>query len=477
MADFVARSAGAVPETRADRWLSVTFWAMLGVCVVWILSMAVFPTQDGPMHLYWTQIFHGLLTHSGHYEGFFRIRAVVSPYSLYYFLLLMLMHVVSPVTADKIVICLVVVVFCVGLRMLTRSLGRAGNVAGLFGFPLALGWCLGMGFVSYTLCLGFGLIALALWFRGVRNAASVGYDAAFLVVLGLMAITHPMPLLLVLAVAYMDLALRLAWKGRWRRRSAVDVRALITLAVGSLSVLWVAHFTDPNRVHVRDTGGHMTVARQALRILSLHSLSLFKGSRPPTVMFTTGLYVMLAGALWMALRAWRRNEGRSHEMALFAVLAVLTFVALPFFPEQMNGGKYFADRLLPVVWVAALAAASCLRLASTKVTYGIAGFAVVMFLLLLVQGEQYLRPAARAAAQMETMAIPAPGALAGFAVNGSHGQVKNGLTTSPQYWQATRYLRRQPRSDAEYAVAEREYPAAGGRAGGDDAANVHGGAG
>ena len=426
-----------------NRLLSVAFWVMLAVCVGWILSLPVFPTQDGPMHLYWAQVFRGLLDHSHQYDGFFRIRAVMSPYSLYYFLLLGLTQVFSPPMADKIVVCIVVAVFTIGFRMLARSVGGAGDVVGLFGFPLILGWCLGMGFVSYTLCLGFGLVALALWFQHVRHAAGVGYDVAFLAILVLMAITHPLPLLMVLAIAFLDLALGVVWDRRWRRWSRQDRRALVTSALGSLTVLYVFHFTDTNRVRVRDVGRHMTVVRQSLRLLSLHSLSLFRGTRPLTALYSLGLYLMFFGALWMTVRAWRRGEGRSHEVVLFGVLAVLLFVALPLFPEQMNGGKYFADRLMPVVWVAALMAASCVKQRSARVTYGVAGFAMLMFVLLLVQGEQYLRPEARASAQMETMAVPETGALAGIAVNGSHGQVKSGLTTMPQYWQEMRYLRRE----------------------------------
>ena len=395
------------------------------------------------MHMYWVQVLQGLLAHSHTYDGYYRLRAVVSPYSLYYFLLMLLTQIVSSTTADKLVICLTVTVFCIGFRMLTRSLGRSGQLMGLFGFPLAVGWCLGMGFLSYMLCLGFGLVALALWFRYVRNATGAGSALAFLAVLGLMAITHPIPLLLVLATAYLDLLSRLAGNGRWKRWSSTDSRALATLAVGSLTALYVLHFADPNRIRVRDTGLHLSLAKQTLRLLSLHSLSLFRGSRPLTVLYTTGLYLMFFGALWMALRSWRRKENRSHDLMLFLGIALLLLVALPLFPEQMNGGKYFADRLMPVVWVAALAAGSCLRLPSAKATGGIAAFAMLMFVLLLLQGEQYVRPAARASAQMETMDVPAPGALAGIVVNGSHGQVKNGLTTTPQYWQGTRYVRRE----------------------------------
>ena len=92
---------------RSKRLLTI-FVVLVGLYCGWILSLPLFPSQDGPMHLYFANIIAKLLSgHSTIYNTYYSLRHLPPPYSLHYVLLLLVAYVCSLVVADKFVTCLV----------------------------------------------------------------------------------------------------------------------------------------------------------------------------------------------------------------------------------------------------------------------------------------------------------------------------------------------------------------------------------
>jgi hypothetical protein len=71
--------------------------AVFGACAVaMILSLPLFPSQDGQRHLYYADILRGVLAHAGPYAQHFEIKSYVTPYALQYYSLLALETVFPP---------------------------------------------------------------------------------------------------------------------------------------------------------------------------------------------------------------------------------------------------------------------------------------------------------------------------------------------------------------------------------------------
>ena len=53
--------------------------ALLACTAMVVLAAPVFPSQDGPVHLYYVDVLRSLLTHSGPYAQHFEVRAFLTP--------------------------------------------------------------------------------------------------------------------------------------------------------------------------------------------------------------------------------------------------------------------------------------------------------------------------------------------------------------------------------------------------------------
>ena len=114
--------------------------------------MPVFPSQDGPLHLYYVHVFHDLLHHvHGDYFRTYYIGRYLPAYSLYYYGLMALNSIVSLQNADKLIVCIFFLVFGLGVRKLMQVVSPAAVWAPLL-----------MGFVNYALATGLACYALAL---------------------------------------------------------------------------------------------------------------------------------------------------------------------------------------------------------------------------------------------------------------------------------------------------------------------------
>jgi len=434
---------------------AIVFWLMLAACILWVLSLPVFPSQDGPMHMYYVQIFGRLLHGSQQYAGFFTIRSRLSIYSFYYYLLLALSRLFPMVLADKLVACATIVLFTCGFRSLARALGPMGDLASLFSFSLILSWPLAMGFFSFCLSAGFGLFALAAWFRAARAVPSRPRHRrnllVFLAFLGLAAISHPIPLLLVLALATIELLLRLFARRAPNTHPDLNLTArsrairvpLFTLILGYVTLLLVLQSTDRHRVAVNIAAQTTPFLDRLLYLGLLHSFALCCGHSVLSVIYRLALYALLAGAIGLTDRAWLSRAVSRRATGLWMAVSLLLAAALPFIPERMNGSAYFADRLVLFVWIAALAAFACLPQPSPGRARALIAAAALMLLILLAVGERAIRPIAHQVALMETLPLPSPPAPQGIGVpNTGTGRISN-LTFTPGYWQMARYFRRE----------------------------------
>jgi hypothetical protein len=365
----------------------------LAYCV-WILSLPLFPSQDGPMHLYYVRIMQALLLRRdpGIFPQYYTIKHILPPYSLYYYLLLALGHFVPLIAADKIVVCLYVALFLFGFRYLVCAIGEEGNSRALLAAPLVLNWPLCMGFVNFCLSAAFALWAMGLWCRIANRpfAPRTGLRrAGFLALAVAMMLTHPVPLLLVLGFCVVELAVRLArlkFKVSDCARGdlpqprlpslAAIVRDGLVLVLASTTLIYVKLFTVK---HVFDqaAGAQSTLVQQiviSLRdyiSLHKHSLLIFLPNDFLDKLYYLAIPLILVFGLTLSWRSlYRSLRQRIWTVAntCFA-LSVLLIVVLPITPPDLNGSHYFRARLVIFIWLTALAGSSTARLRDLHATF------------------------------------------------------------------------------------------------------------
>ncbi|HVG27836.1 MAG TPA: hypothetical protein VM865_09545 [Acidobacteriaceae bacterium] len=122
---FEPSSRRLSPELLATLLLSLAY-------IAWLLSMPACPSQDGPVHLYYTRVLSALFSHQPTpYARFYYIKHLLPPYALYYDALLLLSKFVPLLLADRLIVCLYFFSFVFGFRYLVHAIGsRADGATG-----------------------------------------------------------------------------------------------------------------------------------------------------------------------------------------------------------------------------------------------------------------------------------------------------------------------------------------------------------
>ena len=389
---------------------------ILAAYVIWVLSLPVWPSQDGPVHLYYAHILGKLLSHSDpNVAQYFRVRHLMPPYAVYYYLLLVFSRFLPILMADRLVVCIYLVSFVFGFRYLARLLGRGADTTTLLATLLLLNWPLGMGFVNFCLSISIALWAIGLWLR-LNRRRDFARRIGFLLLTVLMMLTHPVPLLLMLAVCWILLGVE------WLKnhRAACSPRStfldLMTLTAGSLTIFYVKLFTIPHPLQnvLPERGSFFTRLMHRVSSYALeHGLALVFGTSGAVREYRASLAILLLAVIVIGVRRFMRfRSGRDWQPAdtLF-VLGLILLCTLPFIPPDLNGLFYFADRLPLLVWLTLLlgVSTSCFRSSQSagrlnverQVRMWLIAFAIVSNGALLFAANAVLRPAARSIAAVE----------------------------------------------------------------------------
>jgi hypothetical protein len=411
-------------------------------CCAWILWLPVFPSEDGPVHVYYATVMAKLLG-SAHdpLSQAFRIRHLLPPYSLYYYLLIALLQFFPAVLVEQIVVCITIVIMAAGFHHTCTAAGPNGRWTAFLVLPLLLNWPLFMGFQNYCLSIGLSLWAAGTWFGRSRHRRAV-----FLLLIILIVLTHPVPLLPLAALCAIDLA------GRWMLRPALQDegarsmtiwwRDLMTLACACAAMSYVLLFTETNKIR-ENLLAHVHPVMSVMKYSTLYGLGLFARASAATLVYTALLFAALFLGLFLAVYGRRHRQPgvswRPTDALLLGTLVLL--VILPFLPDTMNGGFYFNNRFLILVWCGAIAAASggdafAPRLRQLLVAMGCGSLA---YTLLLAQVR--IAPEARRAAEAERVPIVRAGENA-LLLPATDYEADPELRFRPLEWSAVRYFRR-----------------------------------
>lgn len=418
--------------------------------IIWLFSLPAFPTQDGPVHLYYTHVLKALLSHRATaYAQFYTVKHLLPPYAFYYYALLGLSSFVSLLTADRLIICVYVVCFVFGFRFLARSLGPAADQMTLLLSLLLLNWPLGMGFVNFCLSLSFVFWALGLWLR-FAGRAGLGARIGFVLIAVLVMFTHPVPLLVMLAVAGVELLARAFRHRRSLRNAPFFARDVITLFIAACTLGYVKLFTNGRPLQQtavgQEPGSFATrVGHDVLNYAAEKGLAFLLGPGFELRLYRILLLLVLIIAVAIAVRQFLRDRksGRWTSANTALAFAVFATVALPLLPPDLNGSHFFAERLLLFIWLLPLLAASGSVLASPS-RWAILVLALLAQAAILHAANRCLRPEAIAIATAEKAPAPiaSPAGALGLVLEDARPvNAPPGLSFDPYLWATADILR------------------------------------
>jgi hypothetical protein len=417
----------------------VNFWIFAGLLVtfcIWVLHLPMFPMQDGPMHLYLARVLGDLLRDPHSFcAQFYTVQHWLPPYSLHYYILIALTKFVPSLLAEKIVICIILICFCCGVRSLATANGHEGRTFSLFAFPIALNWPLMMGFQNYVLSLALACFALGVWIRNTGRD-SLATRALFVGICALVAITHPLPLLLVLGFTVSDLAMRAvsSLQPRWWK----DLSSFVFAA--SL-LLYFRAFTDTHR-SAQDLHPSESALTRVHYFIGLHGLDFFARTGLASRYLQAALYLIVLLCIGFGVSAFmKRQKGVWMPAYTWLFVTLLFTLALPFLPDDLSGSKALVSRLQIVTWIGFLASASAFPRLSRRWTVALILLAVSAAGVSLGLGQVRLAPIARRIANVNQQKLPLAG-NAGLLLSAGEDDASNfdAVTYEPLHWQAANYF-------------------------------------
>src|ERR1051325_6195043 len=107
----------------------IAFLVLLAVACLWVLHLPLFPTQDGPVHVYYARVSHAVLSGQGSFGNDFRVAHSLPPYAVHAYLLMFLMQSFSPELSEQLLACACVLSAGLGFWFFARQIGRSGTIA------------------------------------------------------------------------------------------------------------------------------------------------------------------------------------------------------------------------------------------------------------------------------------------------------------------------------------------------------------
>lgn len=393
----------ATPNSHpVPRYCAAVFLGLLAVISAWIFTLPVFPSQDGPVHVYYARVALDLLHGPTQYSAEYSIARLFPPYSLHAYLLMGALKAgVSPDGSEKLLATVSLLLGGLGLWYFARQLGKSAEIAAIFAVPLLLNRYFFFGLYAYWLGIAVGFFAMGLWLRSDRRSPARRVLFVILTVLSLFG--HPIPFLLVLGFCWTEIAVGW-WEGRpaSRRRSLPAALSpqfvtpswadVATLAAVSLLLLYVKMYSNSGALWESYSAAELR--QNAARILNVFNGKLLAPLTSATYAYAMGAIVAAAFVLacWQTVRELRSHSFRRAQLVL--AWAVLFLVALPLLPEKVNGGFLFADRI--TIWLALMIVAAA---ANSDLLSRLAGAAAalggVLALSLLLALNAQLRPVAQ----------------------------------------------------------------------------------
>jgi hypothetical protein len=407
-----------------ERVLERVFLLGLVAAVALVLWLPVFPTGDGPVHLYYAHVLLGLLKHQPLYAHDYAIRHLFAPYLVHYLALILFEHFTTPDMAEKLFVCSILVVTGLGFRFLARTLGPHAGIACVWMLPLLFSWSVGGGFLNCCFATGLAFWAYGMWVRMGQQPASFWPTVVYALLLAGLVLSHPVPLLVLALFAVSDVVLRQLARvvngGPESYRSLTHKLgpqgfALSLTAIALVSPVAMAQKGQAAAV-LPAIGFHREVLLELLGGLKLGyfaGLSVHSVAGVAAIARRVGLLAIAPGVLWLLFRragaASERGLRRwvpASEAERLVVISVLFLVATVFFPRSLNHSYFFPERMWDIVWPLILACGAAAVVGSrTRKALAVGG--LVLVLLTAATGVPTMVGIARAQDRMASVRLPA----------------------------------------------------------------------
>ncbi len=177
------------------------FYALLLLQIVYVFSMPVFLTQDGPSHLYNSKILLDIFTGNNTeiYNQYYNINIGIIPNWFSNVFLSILLFIFSPIFAEKVFISLLIISLPLSFRYAIKAINPKALYLSMLVFIFANSYFLMYGFFNFQWSLSFLFLFIGLLFKN-DFSTSIKCTIKLSLLSILVFFTHPVAYILVLLI-------------------------------------------------------------------------------------------------------------------------------------------------------------------------------------------------------------------------------------------------------------------------------------
>lgn len=331
------------------KYEKLLFWLLVLIHLYPVLAVKLFPTLDGPAHLYNSNLINHILADgSGAAAEFFKLNIGIDPNYSGHFILCILNSFLPAWLAEKILLALIIIFIPLSFRMMLRSLSADTVFMDYLAFPFIYSFTFYLGFYNFTIGIALMFFAIAYW-QKIKDKLSIRNTLILSLLLIAVYYSHIFTFLL----AGLVIGVLITWhalpfvKGTVKGTAGTS-RQLLFLFFASLPalVLTAIFLTQKG-----DEGPVTYLERSELidwlaAIRPLITLN-FEATEPYTrfIFYTLVLlllYIAATRIYWFTSK--KTPIVRSHDS--FLLLSVILLIMFFTLPDWMASGGYVSMRLL-----------------------------------------------------------------------------------------------------------------------------------
>ena len=338
-------------------WLSdrsnLFFVLLIVVHLLPIWLFKYFPSQDGAAHVHNANVLREYyFPDRTAFREYYVLNKDLVPNWSSHLVMAGLMHIVSPLVAEKILLSGYVILLPISIRYALQAIRLDAGFLAFVAFPFIYNYPLHMGFYNFSYSLPMFFFVVGYWLK-YHNRFTLGKVVTLTLLSLLLYFCH----LFSLVTAYVAIALLTIWltvldiaqqshQQRSNLRSltrSFRLRALVPLcAFLPTLILVVMFFLRPSTASAKTIWRPVPLWEQALKLFSLSSIASYDRLE---LLFSTalaGLFVAVSLYLLRSKVVHRQINGWDGFLLIVATYVVIYFIT----PDKMSGGGTIKERLL-----------------------------------------------------------------------------------------------------------------------------------
>jgi hypothetical protein len=333
------------------------FWLLVFLHLYPVLVIKLFPTLDGPAHLYNSNLINQLLTDSeGFISQFFTLKSFPVPNFTGHAMLCVFNAILPAWLSEKLLLVLIIILLLFSFRMLIKSFDNSNLFADYLIFPFIYSYTFYLGFFNFTIGLILMFFTLTYW---IRNSEETSGKKSVILMLFLLLLyfSH----LLTFLFTGFIIGLLIIWnhildtssKPSIEAKTKIIIKQILLLLAASIPglVLTILFFLQKGKegklsyLEIAELFSWLTVIRP---LITLN----YENMEPVTRLIfysISGLFLYIVISRLQSYFKWKNTSDKNlfynfHDIWLLICIAFLVMYFV--FPDWMSSGGHISMRLL-----------------------------------------------------------------------------------------------------------------------------------